>query len=190
MGGGRIRNGLDTANAALKHIHPHQLHHTYTTTLVNGGMSLEALMAILVHVTAEMTLRYSHLASDTIADTYTTAIAKTATRNRLVAGPFVPNRVEWLHSEMIKTRVAHGYCSRHLTASACAYANICEQCDNYTTAPEFANAINAQIGDIKQLETDANTRGWDTETIRHHTVIDHLQRHLRTIQNQADREAN
>ena len=172
----------------MKHVHPHQLRHTYATTLVNGGMSLEALMAVLGHVTPEMTLRYAHLASDTIADAYTTAIAKTAARTRLVAGPgghFVPNRVEWLHSEMIKTRVAHGYCSRHLTAGACAYANICEQCDNYTTAPEFAQAITAQIDDIKQLETDANTRGWDTETIRHHAVADHLQRHLRTIQNQA-----
>ena len=168
----------------MKHVHPHQLRHTYATTLVNGGMSLEALMAVLGHVTPEMTLRYAHLASDTIADAYTTAIAKTAARTRLVAGPgghFVPNRVEWLHSEMIKTRVAHGYCSRHLTAGACAYANICEQCDNYTTAPEFAPAINAQINDIKQLETDANNRGWDTETTRHHTVVDHLERHLQTI---------
>jgi integrase len=169
MGGGRIRNGLDTAtrNAGMKHVHPHQLRHTYATTLVNGGMSLEALMAVLGHVTPEMTLRYAHLASDTIADAYTTAIAKTAARTRLVAGPgghFVPNRVEWLHSEMIKTRVAHGYCSRHLTARACAYANICEQCDNYTTGPEFTPAINAQINDIKQLETDAKSRGWDTET--------------------------
>jgi hypothetical protein len=30
---------------------------------------------------------------------------------------------------MLKTRVAHGYCSRQLAAEACPYANICEQCD-------------------------------------------------------------
>ena len=34
-------------------------------------------------------------------------------------------------------RVAHGYCSRQLAAEACPYANICEQSDNYATAPEF-----------------------------------------------------
>jgi hypothetical protein len=29
----------------------------------------------------------------------------------------VPNRVAWLREEMLKTRVAHGYCSRQLAAS-------------------------------------------------------------------------
>ena len=48
----------------------------------------------------------------------------------------VPDRVEWLRSEMLKTRVAHGYCSRELVADACPYANICEQCDNYVAAPK------------------------------------------------------
>ncbi len=57
----------------------------------------------------------------------------------------VPDRVEWLRAEMLKTRVAHGYCSRDLVADACPYANICEQCDNFVTAPEFtpANASKA-----------------------------------------------
>lgn len=47
----------------------------------------------------------------------------------------VPDRIEWLRSEMLKTRVAHGYCSRHLAAEACPYANLCEQCDNFTPRP-------------------------------------------------------
>jgi hypothetical protein len=38
------------------------------------------------HATPEMTLRYAHLASDTIRDAYDTAIAKTRLRARLVAG--------------------------------------------------------------------------------------------------------
>jgi len=74
--------------------------------------------------------RYAHLASDSIRTAYDTAIAKARLTARFVAGPtgqFVPDHIDWLHSEMIKTRVAHGYCSRHLTAGACTYANICEQ---------------------------------------------------------------
>jgi hypothetical protein len=35
--------------------------------------------------------------------------------------------VQWLRAEMLKTRVAHGYCARSLVAEACSYANICEQ---------------------------------------------------------------
>jgi integrase len=89
VGAGRIRRGLDLAasDAGVGHVHPRQLRHTYATTLVNGGMSLEALMAVRGHVTPEMTLRYAHLASDTIRSAYDTAIAKTRRRTRLIAGP-------------------------------------------------------------------------------------------------------
>jgi len=38
-------------------------------------------------------------------------------------------RRPYVHSEMLKTRVAHGYCSCHQAAAACPYANICETCD-------------------------------------------------------------
>jgi site-specific recombinase XerD len=187
MGAGRIRRGLDLAasSAGIGHVHPHQLRHTYATALVNGGMSLEALMAVLGHVTPEMTLRYAHLASDTIRDAYNTAIAKTRTRTRLIAGPgghFVPDRIEWLHAEMIKTRVAHGYCSRHLSAGPCPYSNICEQCDNYTTGHEFASALTDQLADVRHLRDDADQRGWTDDVQRHDKVITSLEHHLLTLE--------
>ena len=50
-------------------------------------------------------------------------------------GELLDLELDWLNSEMLKTRVAHGYCSRQLAAEACPYANICEQCDNFVTAP-------------------------------------------------------
>ncbi|CAN5705405.1 hypothetical protein BH24ACT13_BH24ACT13_14100 [soil metagenome] len=68
IGDARIRRGLDTAAAAAGllastgetlRITPHQLRHTYATSLVNAGMSLQALMALLGHVTPEMTIRYA-----------------------------------------------------------------------------------------------------------------------------------
>jgi hypothetical protein len=79
---------------------------------------------------------------------------------------------------MLKTRIAHGYCSRHLAAEACPYANICEQCDNYTTTTEFVPHLQAQLTDEIALRDDARDRGWDSEVARHARVIASLQRHL------------
>jgi len=117
----RLRRGLnDAANAAgLRgrdrqplHPTPHQLRHTYATSLINAGMSLQALMALLGHVTTEMTLRYASLAAPAIRTAYEEAMSKARGRLTLAIAPvgklIIPGRVEWLRSEMLKTRVAHG----------------------------------------------------------------------------------
>jgi Phage integrase family len=185
----RIRKGLDQAVRAAGltgpdgtplRVVPHQLRHTYSTMLVNAGMSLQALMALLGHVTPEMTLRYATLASPTLRAAYDEAIGKARPRLPLITGgrPAVPSKVEWLRSEFLKTRVAHGYCARHLAQQACPYANICEQCDNYVPAPEFAPALVDQLTDVKALRTDAEQRGWTSEVERHSRVIERLQEHL------------
>src|SRR5262249_50659015 len=46
------------AEAGITSATPHQLRHTYATALVNSGVPLQALMALLGHVSAEMSLRY------------------------------------------------------------------------------------------------------------------------------------
>ena len=81
----------------------------------------------------------------------------------------------------LKTQVAHGYCSRQLAAEACPYANICEQCDNYVTAPEFIPQLQAQLADVTALRDDAAGRGWHTEVARHSRVIASLQAHLHRL---------
>jgi integrase len=60
--------------AGLGHTTPHQLRHTYATALVNAGVSLQALMALLGHVSAEMSLRYGRLFDTTIRDEYERAL--------------------------------------------------------------------------------------------------------------------
>lgn len=162
----RLRAGLDQAVTAAAltgragqplRVTPHQLRHTYGTTLVNAGMSLQALMALMGHVSAEMTLRYASLASPTVRAAYEAAMNKVHARQSLFVitkgRPTAPDRVEWLRSEMLKTRIAHGYCSRDLIAEACPYANICEQCDNYVPAPEFQSTLETQLADIVTLRT-------------------------------------
>ncbi len=192
----KLRRGLDTAitDAGLAgrganplHVTPHQLRHTYATTLVNAGMSLQALMAVLGHVSAEMTLRYASIASPTVRAAYEAAMGKVRTRSALVIVPAgktaVPERVDWLRSEMLKTRVAHGYCSRDLVADACPYANICEQCENFVTTAEFGPTLRAQLEDVTTLRNDAAGRGWDSEAARHQRVIDSIEGHLRRLKN-------
>ena len=191
----RLRRALDTAAAHAGlcgpdggplHVTPHVLRHTFGTNLINGGIGLPALMALLGHVTPEMTLRYAKLASPTVRAAYDNAMAKVRVGRLLPITPVgvsaaIPDRVSWLRSEMLKTRVAHGYCSRSEVAGACPYANICEQCDNYQPAPEFTAALQAQLSDVKALRDDAQTRGWDNETTRHQRVADSIEGHLRRI---------
>jgi hypothetical protein len=145
--------------------------HTYATSLVNAGMSLQALMALLGHVSPQMTSRNAALANGTVRAAYDAAMIKLHQRRLLpmiVAGrPVVPDRVVWLNSEMIKTRIAHGYCSRHLAAEACPYANICENCDNYLTTAEFLPQLQDQLADTQALHDPAVEHGWDSEVARH-----------------------
>lgn len=175
--------GLTGPGGGPLHVTTHQLRHTYATALANSGMSLQALMTLLGHASPEMTMRYATLASPALRSAYETAMGRMRPRLPIApAGkPIIPGRIEWLRSEMLKTRVAHGYCARELAAQACPYANICETCENFIPAPEFASALTAQLTDIQTLRDDAAERGWDSETARHQNVIQALESHLRRL---------
>jgi len=182
-----IATGLTGADGQALRVVAHQLRHTWATELANAGMSLQALMTLLGHRSPEMTIRYARLASPTLKATYDQAAGKIARRIPIapVGRPAMPVRVEWLASEMLKTRVAHGYCSRELVAEACSYANICETCPNFAPTGDFTPAIEAQLADIHQLREDAEARGWTSESTRHQRVITSLESHLRRLK--ADR---
>ena len=128
-----VAAGLLDAHGQPLPITPHQLRHTYATELANARMSRQALMALLGQVTPQMMIRCATLASPTLR----TARA----RHRRTAAPsgsppfgqpVIPDHVAWLNAEMIKTRLANRYCTRQPAQGACAYANICETCDNFT----------------------------------------------------------
>nr|WP_231138015.1 tyrosine-type recombinase/integrase [Rhodococcus opacus] len=114
------RSGLRDAGGKPLIVTPNQLRHPWATELANAGRSLQALMALLGHVTPQMTLRYATLASPTLRDAYDQAMGKVCRRFTLtpVGKPIIPDTVSWLGSEMLKTHVAHGYCSRHEAAGA------------------------------------------------------------------------
>lgn len=191
----RLRKGLIDAVAAaelrgrdgkLLHVTPHQLRHTFGTSLINGGIGLPALMALMGHVTPEMTLRYAKLATPTIRSAYQVAMDKVRAGQLLPltavnAAPPIPDKVAWLHAEMLKTRLAHGFCARPQAAGPCPYANICEQCDFFVPDPAGTSTINAQLNDIRALQADAQARGWHDEAARHQRVAASLDQHLQRL---------
>jgi site-specific recombinase XerD len=169
------------AEAGLDGVVPHQLRHTYATALVNAGCSLQALMALLGHVSAEMSLRYGRLFDATVRDEYTRAL----TLAKAQLGPVLPaNRTElplggitggnWRDAPLIKARLAGGYCLRTAAQGSCAYANICEHCPNFRSGASFLPILQLQRADAEALAADAQARGWGEETARHRRLIERL----------------
>lgn len=168
------------AEAGIGHVTPHQLRHTYATALVNAGVSLQALMAILGHVSAEMSLRYAHLFDTTVRAEYERALDLAKTRIGALPTPSPATTgqphdpTDWKATATIKTALAGGYCQRAPAQGACTYANICEYCPSFHTDTDHTAALTAQRDATQALAEDASARGWDTETARHQRLITRL----------------
>ena len=178
-----------TTDAGLPHITPHQLRHTYATALVNAGVSLQSLMALLGHVSAEMSLRYGRLFDSTVRTEYERALA--AAKAHLGTLPTEPSqgRVslpivegDWTVAPAIKARLAGGFCIRAQVQGPCAYANICEHCPNFRTDTGYLPVLAAQRADTETLARDAEARGWTGEAERHRRLIARLDAHISQTQ--------
>ena len=179
IGSNRLRHVLNhaTHTAQIGHVTPHQLRHTYATALVNAGVSLQALMVILGHSSAEMSLRYGRLFDSTVRDEYERALD--LAKQRIGALPPTPGEdlddgVDWHTTPTIKTALAGGYCLRAPAQGACSYANICENCTSFHTTRTYLPVLQAQREDARALADDAQHRGWDPETERHLRLINRL----------------
>ena len=140
LGQNGLRAELNRAATAagIGHVTPHQLRHTYATALVNAGVSLQALMAILGHVSAEMSLRYGRLFDTTIRAEYERALDLAKTRiGTLPAPPSqqpATDAQDWRTTPTVKTALAGGHCLRAPAQGPCPYANICEHCPSFHVA--------------------------------------------------------
>ncbi len=178
-----VRAELDRAAraAGLEHITPHQLRHTYATALVNAGVSLQALMALLGHKSAEMSLRYGRLFDATVRTEYERALdlAKQQARTPLSGRTSLPLRditggKDWKDTPLLKSRMAGGFCLRAPAQGACPYANICEHCPSFHSEPSSLPILAAQRVDADALARDAEQRGWIAEADRHKQLITRL----------------
>ena len=179
IGANRLRKELDRAakSAGIGHVTPHQLRHTYATALVNAGVSLQALMAILGHVSAEMSLRYGHLFDTTVRAEYERALEQAKQTIGALPTPSEPTSSagdDWRTTATVKTALAGGYCLRAPAQGPCSYANICEHCPSFHTTTSYLPVLTAQRDDAAALAADASTRGWDAETERHLRLIHRL----------------
>lgn len=164
--------------AGVGHVTPHALRHTYATALINAGVSLQALMALLGHVSAEMSLRYARLFDTTVRAEYERALDLAKTR----LGPMPSGRTripvrgdgDWREAPAIKARLAGGYCLRAPAQGACPYANICEHCPSFRTDAASNAVLAAQRVDAIALAADAEARGWGDEAERHRRLIGRL----------------
>jgi integrase len=172
-------------------ITPHALRHTFATALVNAGCSLQALMQLLGHVSANMSLRYG-LFDATVREEYQRAL--TQTKAQLSAAPASPaapptqapvvgrplplvaitGGADWKDTATIKSRLAAGFCLRAPAQGSCSYANICEHCPNFRTDAGYLAVLGAQHADTLALVADAEARGWGTEATRHRRLADRL----------------
>ncbi|MGC8635218.1 MAG: tyrosine-type recombinase/integrase [Candidatus Limnocylindrales bacterium] len=101
--------------AGLGHVTPHALRHTYATALVNAGVSIQALMALLGHVSAEMSLRYGRLFDATVRAEYERALELAKARLGPISAGHARLPVldgDWRDAPAIKTRLTGGFCLR------------------------------------------------------------------------------
>jgi integrase len=164
---------------------PHVLRHTYATALVNAGCSLQSLMALLGHASAEMSLRYGRLFDDTVRTEYERALslAKERMGGAVLPAPVpVELHTDWRQAPAIKARLSGGYCVRAEAQGACAYANICEHCPNFRADASHLAVLSAQRVDAEALLADAEKRGWVAEADRHRRLIERLDLHMTRAQ--------
>jgi integrase len=175
-------------DAGLPKTVPHALRHTYATALVNAGVSLQALMHLLGHVSAAMSLRYGRLFDATVRTEYERAL--TQAKAQLTPAPAasapvpagtrqlplvaITGGADWKDSATIKSRLSGGFCLRAPAQGSCAYANICEHCPNFRTDPSFLAILSTQRIDAHALAADAEARGWTDEAARHHRLVERL----------------
>ena len=188
--------------AGLDKITPHALRHTFATALVNSGVSLQALMQLLGHVSAAMSLRYGRLFDTTVRAEYERALAQT--KAQLATAPSRPagggpggppgggaplprlqitKGGDWKDTPTIKSRLAGGFCLRAPAQGSCPYANICEHCPNFRTDTGYLAVLGAQHADALTLAADADSRGWATEASRHRQLADRLDQLITQTQN-------
>src|SRR5829696_9441483 len=155
--------------------------HTYATALVNAGVSLQALMALLGHMSAEMSLRYGRLFDTTVRAEYERALdlvkqqAKTPRAGRRsLPLTDITGGADWKDTPLLKSRLAGGFCLRAPAQGACTYANICEHCPNFRTDTSYLPVLAAQRADTETLAKDAEQRGWISEANRHRRLIERL----------------
>src|SRR5450759_3224733 len=160
---------------------PSALRRSYATALVNAGVSLLALMALLGHVSAAMSLALRPTVRCHHPDRIRTCPRPGQEPHRSAARrptrPAAGRRHRRRRPESrtrTQDRPGCGFCLRPPVQGACPYANICEHCPSFRTDSTHLPVLAAQRLDAQALAADAEARGWIEEADRHRRLIDRL----------------
>ena len=134
--------------AGVGHVHPHQLRHTLATRMINRGMSLEAIAALLGHRSMRMTLTYARISDRTVAEEYFRVTQ--AVEASYESGEPFPASVEGANMRRIAAEhrrlLGNGHCTRP-TGLDCTFESVCERCGFFETGPQFLTILRRQRDD-------------------------------------------
>ena len=134
--------------AGVGHVHPHQLRHTLATRMINRGMSLEAIAALLGHRSMRMTLTYARISNRTVAEEYFRVTQ--AVEASYESGEPLPASIEGANMRRIAAEhrrlLGNGHCTRP-TGLDCNFESICERCGFFETGPQFLTILRRQRDD-------------------------------------------
>ena len=134
--------------AGVGHVHPHQLRHTLATQMINRGMSLEAIAALLGHRSMRMTLTYARISNRTVAEEYF-RVTEAVEASYANAGP-LPANLEGANMRRIAAEhrrlLGNGHCTRPVGLD-CSFESICERCGFFETGPQFLTILRRQRDD-------------------------------------------
>ncbi len=134
--------------AGVGHVHPHQLRHTLATRLINRGMSLEAIAALLGHPSMRMTLTYARISNRTVAEEYFRVTQ--AVEASYESGEPLPASIEGANMRRIAAEhrrlLGNGHCTRPVELD-CSFESVCERCGFFETGPQFLTILRHQRDD-------------------------------------------
>lgn len=134
--------------AGVGHVHPHQLRHTLATQMINRGMSLEAIAALLGHRSIRMTLTYARISNGTVAEEYF-RVTKAIEDEYANVEP-LPASLEGANMRRIAAEhrrlLGNGHCTRPVGLD-CTFESVCERCGFFETGPQFLTILRRQRDD-------------------------------------------
>jgi site-specific recombinase XerD len=134
--------------AGVGHVHPHQLRHTLATRMINRGMSLEAIAALLGHRSMRMTLTSARISNRTVAEEYFRVTQ--AVEASYESGEPLPLGLEGSNMRRIAAEhrrlLGNGHCTRPAGLD-CTFESVCERCGFFETGPQFLTILRRQRDD-------------------------------------------